>query len=399
MNSERTGRARVLAAAASLAIAALALTGCDSTGSTGSATGSASGSTASASSGTSSAGANGVAADVQKLEAPLASWPIPTDKPSNPKALQGKTVYFIPITLQAPQFATVQKAVAEALTALGAKIQVCDGQGTPTSVSACVGQATKAGAAAIIADSVQYETAGNAFDAAQKAGIPVLIADQAPNPAHPDSKTLATITGAVGNQMDEALAKWIVTDSGGKSDVLANIATDSSSPAIYFKSAQKVYSACSGCSVTTNKVSAANFSLIAPSTSAALLKKSTIDYLHVQFGLYVQASEGGVKAAGRGSKVKVVTGAAQLGELQSVKAGDLSAAASSSAAFDGWIMADAALRLVSKDPVPDYTVPMRLFTKTNIGSIDLTAGAMNAGSWYGPKDSFQNGFKTLWAAN
>ena len=119
----------------------------------------------------------------------------------------------------------------------------------------------------------------------------------------------------------------------------------------------------------------------------------------MQYGLFVQASEGGVKASGRVGKVKVVTGAAQLGELQSVRAGDLSAAASSSAAFDGWIMADAALRLASGDKIPDYTVPMRLFTKSNIGSIDLTAGAMNAGSWYGPKDSFQDGFKSLWGVN
>ena len=386
MNTERTGGLRMLAVAGSLAVAALALAGCDSTGSA----------TGPTSSSSSSSGATGLAADVQKLEQPLTSWPVPSDKPSNAQALKGKTVYFIPITLQAPQFATTQTAVTAALAALGADIQVCDGQGTPTGVSTCVDQATKAGAAAIIADAIQYEIAGNSFDAAQAAGIPVLITDQAPSTAHPDSKTLATITGELGNQMDEALAKWIVVDSDSKADVLANIATDGSSPAIYFKSAQAIYSACADCTVTTNGVSAANFALIAPSTSAALLKDTNIDYLQVQFGIYSQASMGGIQAAGRAGKVQTVTGAAQLGELQSVQSDTLAAAVSPSAAYEGWIFADAALRLVAGDPIPDYAVPYRLFTKNNIDSVTLTADAMNAGAWYGPTESFQDAFKTLW---
>lgn len=389
MRNHRIGRARTLVVAGTLVIAALALAGCDSTGSNGpSPTGS-----------SSTGGSGDLAGDVQKLEQPLQSWPVPTEKVSNGGALKGKTVYFVPITLQAPQFGTTQTALTAALAALGAKIQVCDGQGTPTGVSACVSQGTKAGAAAIIADAVQYEIAGNAIDAAQAAGIPVIITDQAPSSAHPDSKTLVTITGEIGDQMDQALATWIVADSQSKADVLANIAADGSSPAIFFQAAQKVYDSCSGCKVTTNKVSAANFSLVAPSTSSALLKDPAIDYLHVQFGQYVQASIGGVKAAGRAGKVQVVTGAAQLGELQGVQSGDIAAAASPSAAFEGWIFADAALRMVSGDTVPDYQVPMRLFTKNNIGSISLTADAMNSGAWYGPTASFTDEFKTLWGVN
>jgi ribose transport system substrate-binding protein len=388
VNTVRTRRGRLLAVAGSVALAALALAGCDATGS-GSSTASA----------TASAGATGLAADVQKLEQPLASWPIPTAKVSNPDALKGKTVYFIPITLQAPQFGTAQTALTAALTALGANVQVCDGQGTPTAISACVGQATKAGAAAIIADAIQYEIAGNAFDAAQAAGIPVVIADQAASSNHPDSKTLATITGPVANQMAEALAKWTVVDSDGKADVLANNSTDGSSPAVFFSSAKKVYDDCSGCKVTVNDVSSANFSLVTPSTSSALLKDADIDYLQVQFGQFLQASNGGVQASGRAGKVQLTTGSAQLGELQAVASGDVAAAASPSAAFEGWIFADAALRMVSGDKLPDYTVPMRLFTKSNIGSITLSADAMNAGAWYGPSGSISAGFTKLWGVS
>jgi ribose transport system substrate-binding protein len=390
VNRNHLGRSRALAIAGSLAIAALALAGCDSTGSGGG------GGTPSSSAST---GATGLAADLQKLEAPLESWPVPTAKVSNPDALKGKTVYFIPVTLQAPQFGTAQTAVTAALEALGAKIQVCDGQGTPTAIAACVTQATKAKAAAIIADAIQYELAGNAFDAAQAAGVPVVITDQEKTDAHPDSKTLVTITGEVGHQMDEALAKWVVVDSDSKAKVLVNLTADGASPAIFFQSADAVYKDCADCTVTTNKVSAANFALIAPSTSSALLKDPAIDYLHVQFGIFVQPSQGGIQAAGRAGKVTTVTGAAQLGELQAVKAGTVGAAASPSAAFEGWIFADAALRMVSGDPVPDYTVPMRLFTENNIGSITLDTASMNSGAWYGPTDSFTDAFKSLWGVS
>lgn len=386
MNTTRIGTgARAAAIIGSVALAALALAGCDS---------SASGDTPSASA--TASGATGLAADVQKLEQPLKDWPVPTAKVSDASALKGKTVYYIPITLQAPQFGAAKTAVTEALTALGAKTQVCDGQGTPTTIAACVTQATQAKAGAIIADAIQYELAGNAFDAAQAAGIPVVIADQAPSTTHPDSKTLATITGEVGNQMDEALAKFAVVDSDSKAQVLANVSSDGSSPAIYFSSAQKVYDDCSGCKVTVNKVSSGNFSLVAPSTSSALLKDSKIDYLHVQFGQFLQASQGGVKASGRGSSVKVMTGAAQLGELQALKAGSIVAASGDSASYEGWVFADAALRLAGGDSIPDYTIPMRLFTANNIGSVDLTSAAVSSGAWFGPADTFKSEFKTLW---
>ncbi|MBS1700003.1 MAG: substrate-binding domain-containing protein [Actinobacteria bacterium] len=380
------GRTRVLAVAAGMAVAAFALAGCDSTPSAG---------TSPSATATATTGA-GVAADVQALEQPLKDWPLPKDKVSTPDALKGKTVYYIPITLQAPQFGAAQTAVTEALGTLGATVQVCDGQGTPTTIAACVTQATQAKAGAIIGDAIQYEIAGNAFDAAQAAGIPVILADQAPSTTHPDSKTLATITGPVGNAMDEALAKFAVADSDGKAQVLANVSTDGSSPAAYFASAQKVYDACSGCAVTVNKISSGNFPLVAPSTSAALLKDDKIDYLHVQFAQFLQASEGGVQASGRAASVKAMTGAAQLGELQALKAGTIVAAAGDSAAYEGWVFADAALRLAGGDSIPDYTIPMRLFTANNIGSLDLSTDAVSSGAWFGPANTFKAEFKTLW---
>lgn len=387
MNAFTTRRGRLLAATGIAAVAALALAGCDATGGTTDSPAPSDSSTA-----------DGIAGEVQALEAPLSDWPVPTDKVSDATVLKGKTVYYVPVTLQSTQFDIAQVGLTQALQALGASIQVCDGQGIPTTIASCIGQATQAGAAAIVADAIQYELAGNAFDAAQAAGIPVIIADQAPSSSHPDTKTLVTITGEVGDQMDEALAKFIVADSDGKADVLANQATDGSSPAEFFKAAQAVYDA-NGVKVTINPVSSANFPLVAPSTSAALLKDPNIDYLHVQYGQYSQPSIGGIQSAGLAGKVKVVTGASQLSELQAVQSGDLAAAVSPSAAYEGWIFADAALRLAAGDTVPDYAVPYRLFTSSNIGSVTLSDDAVANGSIYGPTTSFADEFKQLWGVN
>ncbi|UUT34773.1 hypothetical protein [Microbacterium elymi] len=205
MNTAHTTRGRLVALVGTVAIAALALAGCDSTA----------GGTDTTPSGAATASAPASVADqVAQLQAPLESWPTPTESVSNKDALKGKTVYFIPITLQAPQFAATLTAFTEGIKALGGRVQTCDGQGTPTAISACVSQGTQSHAAAIVAAAVAYDLAGNAFDAAQAAGIPVIIADQALSADHPNSKTLVTIDGEVGYRMDEAVAKWIVADAG-----------------------------------------------------------------------------------------------------------------------------------------------------------------------------------------
>lgn len=50
------------------------------------------------------------------------AYPIPTDPVSDPTALQGKTVYYIPITAQAPKFAIVKAGLKDALKVLGASL-------------------------------------------------------------------------------------------------------------------------------------------------------------------------------------------------------------------------------------------------------------------------------------
>ncbi|MGV9711734.1 sugar ABC transporter substrate-binding protein [Gordonia sp. NPDC003424] len=379
---------RTIAAAGALAITATGLAACGDSGSTSS------GGT------TAAAGANTeLSAAVAKMEKPLDAYPVPTEPLSgNVKAVAGKTLYYIPITQQSPQFAVTQQALEKAAKTVGMSVQVCDGKGTPTDVSACVGQATKAEAATIISDAIPYGLAANAFDAAQAAGIPVIISNQVPDKAHPDSKTLTTIA-AGGSEMQVALADWMTLDSDGQAHVLINQSTDGPSPAVFVQAGKDAFAKnCPDCKVTVNEISSANFALIPSSTSSALLKDPSITYVDSQFEQYLQATQSGVQSANKTTAVKGVVGAAQLSGLQQLKSQNfLYAAAAQASAYQGWVDVDAALRMMLAQKVPAYTIPVRLFTRESIKDVPLTAEAQASGEWFGPT-TFTTDFTKLWGA-
>lgn len=337
-----------------------------------------------------------LAAEVAQLMEPADELPIPAEPVSDASGLAGKTVYYIPISQQAPKFATVGKALTEALAAVGAEVQVCDGKGTPTDISACATQATQTGAAAIVTDAIYYNMAANAFDDAQAAGVPVLNMNQYPADGHPASQTLGYIVSSDG-RIQPAIAKWITVDSEGTGNILVNSSVDGPAPGISLAEGERVLEAeCSDCVLTVNEITASNFAQIPSSTSSALLKNPNIDYVLSQYDQYLQVTQTGVQQANALDRVKGITGSAQLSALQQLRAEDfLYAAVGDSSAFNGWIAADAVLRMVAGDELPEYTVPIRLFTRDNIGDIELTEAAQDSGEWYGPTD-FPEKFKKLW---
>jgi len=345
------------------------------------------------SNGTSSSNSK-LAAEVAALTKPLSSYPVPTASISNVSSMSGKTIYYIPISQQAPQFTITANSLTQAAKKVGMKVQVCDGKGTPSGIGACVSQATQAKAAAIIADAIPYVLDANGFAAAQKAGIPVIIGNNVPDKGIQQSKTLAYVGYDAGSAMEAALAKWVILNSNGKANILINEDTDGPSPATFESAGLKVYkSQCPGCNVTINKVSSANFSLVPSSTSAALLKDPNITYVESQYEQFLQATQGGVQQTSR--QVTYLDGAAQLDSVKAVANGTVAAAAGQASAYEGWVFLDAVLRMNLGDALPDYTVPVRLFTKDTVTAADQTEQAQDTGAWFGPT-SFTTDFEKLW---
>jgi len=381
----RIRRAHTWAAVGSVAVVAATLTACGSSDDAGDASGS-----------SSSAGGSdsALAADLAAFTKPLDAYPVPTDPISDVGSLKGKTVYYIPITQQSVQFNVTQKGLEAAGDAVGITVQTCDGKGTPTDIGACIGQATDAGAGAIITDAIAYGLAANGLDAAQAAGIPVIISNQVVDDAHPASATLDYVA-AGGSQMEEALASWVIQDSGGKAQVLMDMSTDGPSPAVFAAAGQKVYDEnCPDCDVTVNNVSTSSFSQIPSSTSAALLQNPDVDYVEAQFEQYAQAVQAGIQQTSR-TDVKVIAGAAELGGIKQVESGSLAAAAAQAAAFQGWVDMDAAMRLMLGVDVPEYTIPVRLFTQDTMDDVQLTDEAQQSGEWFGPA-TYTDDFQKVW---
>lgn len=386
----RTGRAVVLGVT-TLVLAAV-VAACGSSGE----------STNSANSPQKSSSTGSLANKVATLERPVNSFAHPTDPIKNVSALSGKTVYFIPITQQAPQFTIEGTALAAGLSKVGVKVQTCNGNSNPSDINKCVGQAVGADAGAIVMDAIPYALASNSLGTARKQGIPVLIVNQVVDPKYPVSKDLGYVGADLGAKMLQAAADWIANDSGGSAHVLLDTATDNPSSVAYGQAAKdELAKQCPACKVTVNKIQSANFSLIAPSTSSALLKNPGINYVISEFDQFLQPVYGGVQQAGKTTAVKGVSSAAGLSGLQMMKNKQfLYADVGASPVFEGWAEADAVLRLMSGQSVPKYDFPVRLFTRNNVGSLLLTAAADNSGEWYGyGSTGIADGFTQLWGVS
>jgi ribose transport system substrate-binding protein len=113
---------------------------------------------------------------VTQFEATTTSYPVPTASISGLSSLKGKTVYYIPLVQSIPGFVVTAATMKTALAKVGVSLQVCNGNGVPSTVASCVQQAAGAGAAGIITDALPYGMAENAFNAAKVKGIPIIIA-------------------------------------------------------------------------------------------------------------------------------------------------------------------------------------------------------------------------------
>ena len=380
------------------AIATAALLAACSLGSSSAAPGTSSGSAGTAPPATSTA-AGGVALaqqTVAKLEATTSSYPVPTTSVPGVSKLKGKTVYYIPIIQDTPTFVVAAQTMKQALAAAGLKLQVCDGQAQPTAVAACVQQATGARAAGIVLDAIPYGMAYSALNAAVARGVPVLVADQVPQPADtPNTDQVSYLPGAQ-DQADQ-IAWWTIADSGGKANGIiaeeidnpSSIAQVTDSLAIYKKS-------CPDCVMTVEHISASTTTLEAAATSSNLQTHPDATYYYTEFEDSLQPTIQGIQQSGKSSSVSLSVAAGTVDGLGLLKSGTLvKAVVVVDEAYEGWALTDEILRMATKTGPVNETIPTRLFTKQNIGTIQITTADQASGAWFGTT-SFEGQFAKLW---
>jgi ribose transport system substrate-binding protein len=350
---------------------------------------------ASSSSGGPDAAVADVQADVEAAMQPRSELNVP-DEPVDVSALAGRTVYYVPLTAQISVFQLYGEKLGEALATADVDLQICDGGTNPSQIAGCIGQAAGADAGAIVVDNIPYGMAANALDDARAAGIPILMTNQVVDPAMPADDTLAYLPGPA-TEMLVSIADWVIADSQGEAAVVLNKVTDNPSTLAYAEAAEQEFAdRCPDCTVTVNEVSAANFPLVAPSTSSAILSTPGVGYVVSEFDHFVQPAIGGIQQSGKAAEITVVSSAATLGGLQMVADGNIvHAEAGQNFAFQGWAAADAVFRLMNGQELPEYDIPFRLFTVDNIDEIEVTEEAEASGEWYGPTD-FSEQFAALW---
>jgi ribose transport system substrate-binding protein len=282
----------------------------------------------------------------------------------------------------------------QALAKAGLSLQVCNGQGQPSAIAACAQQAAGAKAAGIITDAIPYGMAQNAFDAAKAKGVPIIIADQYP-PAGTASTDQVTYVPGVVDQPSQ-IAWWMIADSGGKASAIVAEEADSPSSVAYVTNSLAIYKKyCPGCSITVKKITASTSSLLASATSSNVLADPSVAYYYTEFEDSLQPTIQGLQQSGKsGISLSVAGGSVNgLGLLKGNS--EVKAVVAVDQAYAGWALTDEILRMMTKSAPVTETFPSRLFTKQNIGSIQVTPAAQASGVWFGDT-SFEGDFAKLW---
>jgi ribose transport system substrate-binding protein len=377
-----------LAPCAALIAASVAVAGC------GSSTNNSSSSSSSSSSAATSPGVTTAQKQVASLSSTTASYPVPTGSVSGVKKLKGQTVYYIPLVQQIPGFVVTAQTMKVALAKAGLKLQVCNGQGQPSAVAACVQQAVGAKAAGIITDAIPYGMAANAFGTAKAKGVPVVIADQYPPAGNTNTNQLAYVPGVV-NQPSQ-IAWWMIANSKGKANAIIAEEADSPSSMQYVTNSLPIYKKyCPGCTITVKKITASTNSLLASATSSNLLANPNATYYYTEFEDSLQPTMQGIQQSGKSGIALSVAGGSVDG-LGLLKGNSVvKAVVAVDQAYAGWALTDEILRMATKSGPVNETFPSRLFTTQNIGSIQVTPAAQASGAWFG-NSSYQSDFATLW---
>ena len=322
----------------------------------------------------------------------------------NVASLAGKTVYYIPATMQVPLFAIVEQGLQASFGPLGITVVTCDGKVNPQDLASCLGQAVDAQAGAVIVGSLPYQMAPNAFDAVTAAGIPLvfgLLGDSAGQGDPASMSDLSKVGYVTPNfvEMQALNAMAVIHDSNAAANVLVVEATDTEATKAWMEyGAIPTYAdMCPNCKVTVLTTTTSELDKLPSLISAKLVADPEITYIHSTFDSLTQSIQQGVQSAGS-TNVKIVSMDAYLDVLQGMKAnGQVVSDFGYNLFAAGWYMTDQALRMMTGgQAIEKEKFPFRrMFTPANVGDLDLTAAGQESGSWYGTAD-YMGGFSALW---
>jgi ribose transport system substrate-binding protein len=335
---------------------------------------------------------------VAALEQPINSWVEVPDLSSTPD-IAGKTVYVIPIGGGVPVIEGVKAGIDQAITAAGAKTEVCDGKFNPTEIANCLKIATDQGAAAIVTMFIDYAMVPTAFDAAASAGIPVLVGGVTPTGGRESDATLAFFDlSAQSAQMYQATALSAVATIGEGTNAIFLRLTDSDNTKAAADAAIASFTkACPTCNAIPVDFSTPTIDKMPSAVSAALVSNPDVNALVSNVDGYLAPAVAGVQSAGAADRVQFFAANGDLDGLQRVKDGKQVTDAGIPVIYVGWQYVNALMQLLAGDVVaPVTSYEGRIFTAGNVAGLTLTPEAYLTLDWYGGNTAFEDQYLAAW---
>lgn len=326
---------------------------------------------------------------VTAAEAVDAPWGGPT---TGPKAVAGKTIVYVAQSMTNPGVAGAAAGVQEAAKAIGWKVRIIDGQGTPAGIQAAVSQAVAVKPDGIVLSGFDPKSTAQQVAQANAAGIPLIgwHAVGTPGPST-NPKLFSNITTKV-EDVAKISADWIIDQSNGRAGVV--VFTDASIPFAKGKSdlIEKELGTCSDIKVlSTSNIPIADASSRTPQEVSALLSRFSTKWTYSVAinDLYFADAAPALRAGGKqgnGAPFSIGAGDGDPSAFQRINSKQFQAATVPEPLSEqGWQIVDEFNRAFADKPASGYIAPAHITTAANSGG----------GSSWDPK-GYREAYRKLW---
>ncbi|MDG9709458.1 substrate-binding domain-containing protein [Streptomyces sp. DH10] len=326
---------------------------------------------------------------VEAAEDVNAPWNGPT---TGPKATPGKTIVYVAQSMTNPGVAGAAEGVKEAAKAIGWKMRIIDGQGTPAGIQAALSQAVAVKPAGIVLSGFDPKSTAQQVAQANAAGIPLIgwHAVDAPGPSK-NPKLFTNVTTKV-QDVAKISADWVISQSNGRAGVV--VFTDASIPFAKGKSdlIEKELATCSHVkTLTTSNIPIADASNRTPQEVSALLSRFGTKWTHsiAINDLYFADAAASLRAAGKqgnGAPFSIGAGDGDPSAFQRINSKQFQAATVPEPLSEqGWQIVDEFNRAFAGKPASGYVAPAHITTADNSGG---------KSSW-DPK-GYRAAYRTIW---
>ncbi|WP_371584021.1 substrate-binding domain-containing protein [Streptomyces sp. NBC_01314] len=326
---------------------------------------------------------------VEGAESVDAAWGGPT---KGPKAVAGKTIVYVAQSMTNPGVAGAAEGVKEAAKAIGWKMRIIDGQGTPAGIQAALSQAVAVKPDGIVLSGFDPKSTTQQVAQADAAGIPLIgwHAVGTPGPST-DPKLFSNITTKV-EDVAKISADWIISQSDGRAGVV--VFTDASIPFAKGKSdlIEKELATCSDTKVlSTSNIPIADASSRTPQEVSALLSRFGTKWTHSVAinDLYFADAAPALRAGGKqgdGAPFNIGAGDGDPSAFQRINSKEFqSATVPEPLSEQGWQIVDEFNRAFADKPASGYIAPVHITTAANSGG----------GSSWDP-EGYREAYQKLW---